>query len=198
MMRFSLICSSVLVVSVLLIWSLMNLVGFLGVLLIEFLIVTAFLVVLVWSIVRALRYRNREAPMVAVPIYINMVSLLLALGLQSSDIPVRLDFYLKLHQREGVVTRIMSGELKPNVSYNPTIISLSGIDRLLADDGDVVLRRQGHVTAILFFMYRNLGPNRYSGFLYRSDNKGPTNSDAEGTITRIDQLQPHWFWIDVT
>ncbi len=196
MMWISLLVSSSLIAAALLVWPLMNALGLLGVLLLAFLLIGTFLRVFVSSLVRALASRRRGFPEVAVPFCINIIGLVLALGVQSSELPIRLDFYLKLHQREHIVAQIASRKLKPNVPYNPSIISLSGPDRLLADDGTVEIGGQGSAVWVLFFMYRGMGPNLYSGFVYIASDERPADAGFGGTVTRTVLVQPHWFWID--
>ncbi len=78
---FSLLGNVVLISGVLLMWPLMNVVGFLVVLLLGLLIGAAFLSGLIWSIAYALTRSNREVRVAAVPVCVNVVGFLVALGL---------------------------------------------------------------------------------------------------------------------
>lgn len=153
-----------------------------------------FLAVLIWSIrhfvinVKKLKYK------VAIPMTINLITLLVVIFTPFTDIMLNLDFKLNLKDREKVVSMVQSGELKPNVSYNESLIELlDKYKHLSQGGGEIIVHKDGERFKIFFYTFRGVIDN-FSGFAYISDESRLLKTDFEGDFEQIKKEKEHWFW----
>ena len=74
--------------------------------------------IMVWSVFHAYKQR-RVGRRALFPFVICICTFLLSTFVPFTRIWIEANFYLKKAEREAVVTRVLSGELLPNVSHNP-------------------------------------------------------------------------------
>jgi hypothetical protein len=143
-------------------------------------------------ICRRKRFRKLNA---YVPFMIQMASLIIVFTVPFTSIMLDLDFRLHLKQREKVVSQVISGRLKPNVSHNSSLIHLPfWYADLSKGGGDIMVERNGKETYVFFFTFRGILDN-FSGFMYRSDDTPPKNGDFGGEFFEIERLRKNWYWV---
>jgi hypothetical protein len=154
-----------------------------------------FFCVIVWSVVHICRRKRFRKIKAYIPFIIQMTSLIIVLTVPFTSIMLDLDFRLHLKQREKVVSKVISGDLKPNVSHNPSLIHLpSWYGHLSKGGGDIMVERNGNETYVFFFFFRGILDN-FSGFMYRSDDTPPQNGDFGGEFIEIERLKKNWYWV---
>jgi len=127
------------------------------------------------------------------PLGISSAVLLLVLWVPWTPIWLDLNFRLYRSDRMQVVTQVQSGTLRPNVSYNPTLISLPrGLRHVSKGGGEVVVQHYAGGMEVLFFTFRGILDN-YAGFVYRSDGSSPRGEMEE--YREVERLTEHWYWV---
>ncbi len=105
------------------------------------------------------------------------------------------NFRFRLAEREQVVRRIESGELRPNVSHNASLIALPReFASVSLGGGEVLVQRQGDKLKILFFTFRGVLDN-FAGFVYTSDGLTPKRGDFAGEFIIIRKVRDRWFYV---
>lgn len=105
------------------------------------------------------------------------------------------NFRLLQTERERIVGQIDSGELKPNVAHNASLIALGRSRRNVSAGGNEIKieMRQGKAW-VLFFTFR--GINHYSGFLYVPDDGDPdTFADLAERRHQVVAFAPRWHFV---
>lgn len=103
----------------------------------------------------------------------------------------------KLHHtdREQVVRGVVSGELRPNVAHNASLIALP---RTLAPaslgGGEVVIQRDGDKLRILFFTFRGV-LDSFAGFVYTSDGSAPKDGDFAAKLFVNRKVEDGWYYV---
>ncbi|MSR60380.1 MAG: hypothetical protein EXS05_22530 [Planctomycetaceae bacterium] len=105
------------------------------------------------------------------------------------------NFRLRHTDRENVVKRIASGELRPNVSHNASLIALPRkFAPVSLGGGEVDVQRDGDKLKILFFTYRGvLDP--FAGFVYTSDGSAPKDGDFNGEFFVNRKVEDRWYYV---
>ena len=123
-----------------------------------------------------------------------MASVVIVVTVPFTALMLDLDFRIRLNDRQAVVQKVVSGELKPNVDHNSSLILLPhGFRHLSKGGGEIIIQRQGNETYVFFFTFRGILDN-FSGFMYRSDDTIPKNSDFGGDFFYTKRLTPNWYW----
>lgn len=153
-----------------------------------------------WTAIHAGLRLRRDGVRAMLPLCVAGSSLLGILVLQSSDLPLQIDFAAQRAQREAIVAQVRAGTLKPNVSYNPDLISLPLSEAHFSEGGEISVSKVGGVLIIYFYTWRGILDN-FSTYIYRSD---PTDLRAHavyGTVvvngdrfSNVQRLASHWFW----
>ena len=105
------------------------------------------------------------------------------------------DFRLKRTDREEVVRRISSGEFRPNVSHNKSLIALpKRFASVSLGGGEVCVQRDGDKLKVLFYTFRGV-LNPFAGFVYSSDGSAPKNGDFGGRIFINRNVGAQWYYI---
>lgn len=105
------------------------------------------------------------------------------------------NFRFRYTDREQVVRRIESGELRPNVSHSPSLLALPReLAPVSLGGGEVVVQRDGDKLRILFFTFRGV-LDRWAGFVYSSDGSPPRSSDFGGELTITRKIQDRWYHV---
>lgn len=106
---------------------------------------------------------------------------------------LNLDFKMNKSERKEVVEMVEQGTLKPNVSYDSSLIHLpEKYDQLSKGGGEIIIEKNGNL--ILFFTYRGILDN-FSGFVYLHNDKKPRQSDFDGDFKQIERLDENWYFV---
>lgn len=151
-----------------------------------------FALIYVASVVYALRGRGPLSKRM-LPLGISSAVLLLVLWVPWTPLWLDLNFRLYRSDRMRVVSQVQSGTLRPNVSYNPDLISLPrGLRHVSKGGGEVVVQHYPGGTEVFFYTFRGILDN-YSGFVYRSDGSSPSGGTEQ--YHEIERLTEHWYWV---
>ncbi len=134
---------------------------------------------------------ERGVKWAALPLAINLFTLIIVQLVPFADLWETARFQLRLGHYEVVVAMVASGELAPGESG---VIYLPEPYRYLStDNGRISIQTEADTTAIFFFNERN-APRNFSGYLYRSDNNPPQQGDFLGRWRYVEQIRPHWYF----
>ncbi|MFJ7976648.1 hypothetical protein ACIQZI_13245 [Peribacillus sp. NPDC096379] len=127
------------------------------------------------------------------PFAIQLLTVLLWLFFPFTQVMLDLDFKTNKSEREEVVKMVENGTLKPNISYDSSIIQLpEKYDQLSKGGGEIVIEKNG--SFILFFTYRGMLDN-FSGFVYSPNDKKPSQHDFDGDFKQIEKLDENWYFV---
>ncbi len=149
----------------------------------------SFIIMTGWALVHLFKYKYWQ------PFIIQLITILIWFFFPFDQ--VNLDMNFKIHQdkREEIAVKIESGILKPNVSYNSSLIHLpKEYNQLSKGGGDIVLETKGKKKSILFFTYRGMLDN-FSGFVYAPNDQRPLKSDFDGDFKQIEKLHKNWYYV---
>jgi hypothetical protein len=131
------------------------------------------------------------------PASMQVVAVALVLFVPFTNLWLETDFALYRGQREDAVRRVQNGELRPNVSHNPSLIKLGRDFSLISMGGnEIVVEEHQGMKYVFFFTYRGI-LDSYSGFLYVPSGGDPTKySDlSDGEARQVRSLKRNWFYV---
>jgi hypothetical protein len=118
-----------------------------------------------WSATLLLRIRNGGAKF-ALPFLIYALTLAVLIYAPLHKIALQQNFDWHRQNRERIVARVEAGELKPNVSYNKSLIALGDREpNVSAGGNDIVVDEADEGTYVLFLTSRGL-KHYFTGFLH--------------------------------
>ncbi|HWK21651.1 MAG TPA: hypothetical protein VNS08_01350 [Ureibacillus sp.] len=127
------------------------------------------------------------------PFTIQILTILLWLFFPFTQVMLDLDFKMNKSERKEVVEMVENGTLKPNVSYDSSLILLpKKYEQLSKGGGEIVIEKNGDL--VLFFTYRGMLDN-FSGFVYSPNDKKPNQSDFDGDFKQIEKLDENWYFV---
>ena len=154
-----------------------------------------FLILLIRSIVTAISRFKKEGKKALVPLIINAATLLIVFFVPFTRLTIALDFRMNLSAREQVVGMIQNKNLVPNVSYNKELLALpKQYQNLSKGGGEVLVEPTEGSSNIFFFTFRGVTDN-FSGFVYRSDDKQPSNGDFGCDYVNLIKMREYWYWM---
>ncbi|WPD22301.1 MAG: hypothetical protein SD837_19175 [Candidatus Electrothrix scaldis] len=157
-------------------------------------VLVIFWATLAWSLVHVLRKKRYRNTFSFFPLGVQLLALLIIMTVPFTSIMLDLDFKRNLKERENVVSWVISGELKPNVAHNTSLILLSDEQRHLSKGGgEIMVEKRSGETFVFFFTFRGVLDN-FSGFMYRSDGSNPQRNDFGGDFAEIKQIKENWYW----
>jgi hypothetical protein len=124
-----------------------------------------------WSLTQLLRVRKHGAKF-ASPFLICAATLLILVYAPLQRIYLQQNFHWHLVDRERIVARVESGELKPNVDYNKDLIALGDREPHVSIGNDIVVDRTDDGTYVLFLTSRGL-KHYFTGFLHTPPGADP-------------------------
>lgn len=134
---------------------------------------------------------DRGVKWAALPLAINLGTLIIVQLVPFSDLWATWQFRWRLSQYEVIVQMVEGGELLPGESG---VITLPESYRYLsADNGRIWLQTDENKTAVFFFTEYK-APGNFSGYLYRSDNNPPQQGDFLGRWRYVVQRQTNWYF----
>jgi hypothetical protein len=119
----------------------------------------------IWSVVLMARVRTGGVRF-ASPLIICALTLVMLQTLPFRQMALQRDFWWRRADRERIVARVESGELKPNVPYNSSLIALGdGEPSVSAGGNDIMVEQTGTGSYVLFLTLRGFR-HAFSGFLH--------------------------------
>lgn len=134
---------------------------------------------------------DRGVKWAALPLAINVGTLIIVQLVPFSDLWETLRFRWRISQYEVIVQMIEADELLPG--ENGSLTLPEAYRYLSADNGRIWVENDGEMTAVFFYTERN-APRNFSGYLYRSDNNPPQQGDFLGRWRYVAQKQAHWYF----
>ncbi|EIJ78028.1 hypothetical protein PB1_10699 [Bacillus methanolicus PB1] len=129
------------------------------------------------------------------PFVIQTVTIILWLFFPFTQVVLDIDFKINKSDREEVARKVENGTLKPNVSYNPSLIHLpKEYDQLSKGSGEIVLEKNGDNYSILFITFRGILDN-FSGIVYSPNSQRLARSDFGGDLKEIEKIDGNWYWL---
>ena len=162
----------------------------------EFLIGPIWLIVFGFFIVITVRdviylFKNKDWK----PVSIQVLTTLLLFFFPFTEIVLDIDFKINKSEREKVTELVENGTLKPNVSYNSTLIHLpKKYEHLSKGGGEIEVEKTDKGYYILFFTYRGILDN-FSGFVYSPNDQKPSKRTFDGDFKQIEKLKENWYWV---
>jgi len=175
-------------------WTVSVSIGFLGLTLLYDALIGALIVLFAGSVVVARLWHSakggassplRSIPQEVVLVFLMPMAFALLRYLPSSDVPIRVDFFLGAQQRQAVVALAAAGSLHPvsNSHWSGGVVDLPAQYRFTSVDGAVAIERNRRVLTILFFAWLAPGTYHTAGFVYRSDDAAPDGDIGEFTLS---------------
>lgn len=181
-------------------WTLMDiLTPFLGFILMS-VIWGLVIIILITSIVLSLIYLvtsvRRQKFIATIPLIICLFVVLGAYFIPFTKLSVSYDFRTNFSKRVEIVEQIQTGQLKitPTYGENMSAVVLPPDKTSLSrGGGEVLYQNNGSTTSVFFFTFKGIMDN-FSGFIYRSDESNPFQTDFGGDYVELIKLRDHWFW----
>ena len=153
----------------------------------------AWVLLLVSTLISAILYTKGRSkwPMSYLPLMAFICVILCAEFVPFTSIWLDINFRIYKAEREKVAADIFSGKLRPNVTYNQSLITLpSSYSGLSTGGGEVVIYNFGNDSGVYFFTFRGI-LGRSSGYLFMSSDAVPSGDG----IVEASKVAPHWFFV---
>ena len=138
--------------------------------------VILFLVLLIWSIgqiVKLIKERkNLSRQRIASVLVISSLFLLTFFRQPVNQIIEKADWYIFFSKRTEVVEQVMSGELKPNVSWNGWVCELPFELPVISNGGNdigIFRNQENNRTTVTFWVFRNFFDSPSTHFIFTDD-----------------------------
>ncbi|TDK61775.1 hypothetical protein E2K98_12865 [Bacillus salipaludis] len=129
------------------------------------------------------------------PILIQLITIILLFFIPFNQIVLDINFKWNKSEREQVAKMVENKTLKPNVSYNSSLIHLpKKYEHLSSSGGEIVVEKSGDSYQILFFTYRGILDN-FSGFVYTPNGQKPSKKAFDGDMKEIDKMDKNWYFV---
>lgn len=128
---------------------------------------------IVWSATLLVKIRTSGAKF-ALPFLICALTLAVLAYAPLHQIALQQNFYWHRENRERIVARVEAGELKPNVSYNKSLIALGDRGPNVSVGNDIVVDETDQGSYVLFLTSRGL-KHYFTGFLHVPPGGDPKN-----------------------
>jgi hypothetical protein len=128
---------------------------------------------IVWSATLLVNIRAGGAKF-ALPFLIYALTLAILAYAPLHQIALQQNFYWHRDSRERIVARVEAGELKPNVSYDKSLIALGDRGPSVSVGNDIVVDETDQGTYVLFLTSRGL-KHYFTGFLHVPPDGDPKN-----------------------
>ena len=153
---------------------------------------------LIVSVIAASKYKETRATSL-LPMVMQVGALLLVMWVPLSYLYINANFALFKDQREKVVAKVNSGELKPNVKYDAHMISLGdSFPNLSVGGNQVVVYEYRKKKYVFFYTFRGFLDSNSSGFIYVPKGGDPQNCSEdvkEQPRARIVSLENNWYYV---
>lgn len=132
-----------------------------------------------------------------IPLGVIIGSFIIVTFVPITNLWLKVNYSLYKAERNEIVSKVLSGELQPNVNHNSNLIALGNTYPIVSMGGnEIVVEEHDGDTYILFYTFRGVLDN-YSGFLYVTKGGVPSKySDLnEEDSTQIVPLEENWYYI---
>jgi hypothetical protein len=149
-----------------------------------------------WSVFLLTRVR-RHGLRFASPFVVCALTLLALAYVPFTQVWLQGNFWWHLADRERIVARVETGELAPNVAYNPNMIALGDNEPTVSVRGnDIVIDRDAEGSYVLFLTSRSIR-HYFSGFLHVPPGGDPAKffEFADKPPTRQVQYGKDWYFV---
>ncbi len=154
-----------------------------------------FIIIVIASLTCILKYKKIGLVSLA-PLAITGLAFVTAYFVPFTYLWLKADFAFYKNEREEIVQQVYKNELKPNVSHNPSLISLDDSYPNLSSGGnEIIVEEHDGQKYVFFFTFRGVVDN-YSGFVYVPEGGDPRNfSDLnEMSSTQITPFGGNWYY----
>ncbi|MPW27077.1 hypothetical protein GC105_14945 [Alkalibaculum sp. M08DMB] len=152
---------------------------------ISFCVYAFFIGITVATVINWLKNKFRK------PLAVQVITILLLFFFPFNQIILNIDFKSNMYERQEVVAMVKNHTLKPNISYNPSLIHLpEKYTHLSKGGGDIIVEKYEEEYNVFFFTFRGILDN-YSGFVY-------TSNDViffEEDIKQTKKFDESWYFI---
>lgn len=150
---------------------------------------------IVWSATLLVKVRTGGAKF-ALPFLICALTLAVLAYAPLHQIALQQNFYWHRENRERIVARVEAGELKPNVSYNKSLIALGDRGPNVSVGNDIVVDETDQGSYVLFLTSRGL-KHYFTGFLHVPPGGDPKNffefeDKPPSQLVRYDE---NWYFV---
>ena len=150
--------------------------------------VVLFALILASGIYLAFRAGQGGLPLAAVPLLINVGTLIIVQGVPFADLWENARFQSNISAYEQVVDLVASGELAPG---DDGFADLPARYRRLSENGRIFINQSGGVTRIFFFLDNSV--SGLAGYFYRADG-APPQAEFGGDWTAVLRKRPSWYY----
>lgn len=150
---------------------------------------------IVWSATLLVNIRAGGAKF-ALPFLICALTLAILAYAPLHQIALQQNFYWHRENRERIVARVEAGELKPNVSYNKSLIALGDRGPNVSVGNDIVVDDTDQGTYVLFLTSRGL-KHYFTGFLHVPPGGDPKNffEFKHKLPTQLVRYGENWYFV---
>lgn len=150
--------------------------------------VILFALILASGVYLAFRAGQGSLPLAAVPLLINVGTLIIVQGVPFADVWENVRFQSNFSAYEQVIDMVASGELPPG---DDGFADLPYRYRRLSENGRVLIHQADGVTRVFFFLDNSVVG--LTGYLYRSDG-APPQAEFGGDWTAVLRKRPSWYF----
>lgn len=143
------------------------------------------------SLLYLLLKAGENVKVAAVPLVINVGTLLIVRFVPFGSLWQELRFQGNMFRYEEVVQLVESGALLPDAGGYAT---LPFRYRTLTNDGDTIRIETGDGVTHIFFYTGRPSLQNFSGYFYSSDNNPPQTGEFNGRWRYVVQKRPYWFY----
>jgi hypothetical protein len=148
----------------------------------------------IWSVIYAYRHRREGLPAYR-PTFVYGGAIVIALFVPFTQLWLYANFHINKAAREQVIAKVRSGDFKPNVSHNASLIALPNGYGVSKGGDEIIVQGDRNNPFVFFFTFRGILDN-YSGFLWVPDGETPQEfQDAGEAGTEIEPFGGNWYFI---
>jgi hypothetical protein len=190
--------SSVLLVTTIFYWDLVDLLTVFLAPLLALAIWGAFLLSSIFALTTFLWGYSLSSRARIAPLIIHLLTFLVVHYVPFQPALREVNFWLNYDARMRVVHSVEQRELAADLADGERVVPLPwGSRHLSRGGGDVIVSRSAGRTLVFFYTFRGVTDN-FSGFMYRSDDSWPEQDDLGGSYVSVRRLRPNWYWVAAT
>jgi hypothetical protein len=157
-----------------------------------------FIVAFIWSLIAFIRLliRRQRDRHVFVSLGLCAITIVIVWFVPFNNIMLKANFHIFLKKRTHIAQEIVDRKWDYRITNRGgrgDWINLPETDRVLSDDGELAIWREGDQILVMFFTFRGV-LDSFSGFVYSSNDTPPKPDAFLGTPIQIERWVPHWYW----
>jgi hypothetical protein len=145
------------------------------------------------SLLYVLIVGNRNVKLAAVPLIINLWTLIIIQFVPFETMWERLRFRWNLPNYQQIIYLVETGQLQPDAQGE--VMLPAPYQYLSAHNGRILTRTHEGTIELIFFTRYNT-PQDFSGYFYRADDTPPTMNEFGGRWRHVAQVRPNWFFCE--